>query len=264
MNNSNINAFNRIKLILNSSFLSYFFTEKESWKTWKFWFFINTIITLIITIVFSVGINSGINEFRSDIWNNIPEFQTDFKDGKLDINQIEQPYVHNEDGFLFVVDTKSEIIDESIFNENDQLVYITSSKAVVKKSEFETREFVFAKIEEDFSFSKIDINNWFIDNLFTIKLIISIVAFFGIWFALNIFRLLTAAWWALIFWVFGLMFKVEKLDFGTAYLSVLNFYFIPCVFEYILLKFNIFIPFSTFMIFGFIFGVNFWNIKRVK
>ena len=81
-----------------------------------------------------------------------------------------------------------------------------------------------------------------------------------IWLVL--FRLVSALFWALIFWVVGSVLNIKRWDYGTSYLAVMNFYAIVLIIESFLFYVWQIPPFSTFIIFAILFGLNFWHLKN--
>jgi hypothetical protein len=259
-----LNVFSRFGSIWTPKFFSTLMAEKRSGPTWGFWFLWNTIFAVIITVALSFFLSKELNEFEKEAWAEIPDFEIQLENGKLSIDKLEQPFFWEDENAVFVVDIEKKSFDESVLDKYQQGFYLTADKFVGKKNQFETQEFAFSEIEENFSFSRTDAQNWLDENRGTIKTIISIATFIGLWFVFAIWRLLTALWWALMFWVVGLIAGIKGWNFGSAYLAVLNLYFIPLAVEWTLLLGGISIPFSTLLLFGIMFGMNFWSMKEAK
>ena len=123
---------------------------------------------------------------------------------------------------------------------------------------------MFSEFEEDLIINQTSIENWHDE----IRSKIFGLAFGFIFFVLGIFlsiwRLITAIWWAFLFWVVGLIAGIKNFNFGTSYLAVLNLYIIPLIIETVLLLSSITISFSTTIILGILFGINFWYTKEKK
>ncbi len=234
-------------------------------RTWIFWFTWNTIAAVILTIgVWFTFTQSVVSWIENEWWSTVPDFEAQVEDGVFSIN-LPQPYVVFDDlgEALVVIDTQQVEYNEDSLKGYPGGLVVTAEKFIGKKQTGEYQEVYFSEFEENITFTKADIETfWYGAKPRLIGVAIGFI-FVGLWFVLCIWRLLTAAWWALVFWLIGLMASTSEWTYGKSYLSVLNFYVIPLVFESVLLLIGVgVIPFSTLMVFGLVFGTNFYNLKK--
>ena len=252
----------------NLSFLKTVFypeQDKAVSRTWVFWFTWNTIAAVILTIgVWFTFAQSAVSWVENEWWITVPDFEAQIEDGVFSTN-LPQPYVIFEEAgeALVVIDTAELEYNEESLKGYQGGVVITASEFIAREETGEYRKFSFSEVEEDFTFTKADMETfWYAAKPRLIGVAIGFI-FVGLWFVLCIWRLLTAAWWALVFWIIGLMASTPEWTYGKSYLSVLNFYVIPLVFESVLLLIGVgALPFSTFLVLGLVFGVNFYNLKK--
>ena len=257
MENSSI--FRRFVEILKPNFLANNFHELDSSQTWKFWFLSNTIFTLIITVVASFGIYKFINESANYLQTKYPDAEISVKDGKISTAGLQEPvYVKNKDNSIFVLDTKGEKYDASVLNDVSSGVFISANKIYNKKNPVEIQQYDLSQIKNNFTFTQNDIQ----ENIWRLKLAIILMVFVFAWIYLNAFRLVSALWWALIFWILGLIMRVKEMNFAKAYFAILNFYIIPLALTGLILMFGVSVPFLTFIIFTIIFILNYLNLKK--
>lgn len=237
--------------------------EKSSGPTWKFWFFGNSILTVIITAFTSFSFFVLLEEVEKEILPNIENFEIEVKNGKL-TTTFPDPFLwSNDDIGVVILDTKKAQYDETTLHNYSGGFFVSTEKFIWKDAgsgKTETR--YFSEINENFSLSKVTVEKWLLDKKGLIKSIIIGFLFFGIWIFLNIIRLVTAVIWAFIFWIVSLIAEVEKFNFGTSYLAVLNLYFIHLIIEGLLIINMVIIPFSSFILFAILFGMNFWTLKQ--
>ncbi len=257
----NLSVFGRFKTIWISDFLkNVLLKEKSPVPTWKFWFTWNTIFALIFSFFLSIGFNTFLAAFEQNELDKIPDFEIQLQGGKFSTT-IPEPFFWSNEGFVVVLNTKEVQYDKSILDDYEDGFFITKEK-IIPKNEDDSSELIFSEIEKEFFLSKGNILNWFNKYRTVIKIAITLLIFFGFCFFLNIFRLITAIWWAFIFWVVGIIAGIKNFSFSTAYLAVLNLYLIPLLIEILLLTNGITIPFSTTILFLILFGMNFWNLKQ--
>lgn len=252
----------------NANFLqSVLYPEKDqaAGRTWTFWFVYNSLIALVLSVGLIVWGHDFAKEFEADVKNEVPEFTMSVIDGKFSTD-LPQPYVINaleEDDILLAIDTEEVTYSRESLKEYEGGLVITADEFIGKKSSGQYESFPFSDFEEDVTFTRADLINGWEELKPRILMFIYGFIFVAIWFWLCISRLATAAWWALVFWGVGAALRIPDWNFGKSYLSVLNFYIIPLVFELMLLILGVgLFPFSTLLVFGLVFGVNFYTFKK--
>ena len=236
--------------------------EKSSAPTWKFWFLWNTFLSVFLAAFIAFGTFSILEEVEQEFLPSIEDFEIKMKEGQL-TTTFAEPLLWEDEGFVVALDTQGAEYDESILHNYQEGFFITGDKLIVKDGETGDYEVLpYSDFDAHFTLSKTTIVTWLNENRGLIKTVIISVVFFLAWFFLNIIRLATALWWAFLFWIVGLISGIKKFDFGTSYLAVLNLYFIPLLLEGLLLMNGVIIPFTTTILFGILFGMNFWTLKQ--
>lgn len=251
--------FKRFIDIFKFDFLHNNLDEIGSGKTWKFWFLGNSIVAIVMSIVVGFGIIKGVNEFGNYLQANYPDAKISVTEGKLSTQGFQEPvYIESKDSSVFVMDTREAKFDESVLNNFEKGLFISSDKIYNKKSKVETQQINISQIKSNFSVSQGDIqqNKWIAD-IFLIPFM-----FIFIWIYFNVLRLVSALWWTIWFWILGIIMQVEGMSFSKTYFSVLNFYIIPLVTSLILVYLGVNIPFYTFLIFLMLFLGNYLRIKK--
>lgn len=239
--------------------------DKVVSRTWIFWFVWNTILAVVLSVaVWFVFAQSGIKWIENEWWSTVPDFQAQVEDGVFSTN-LPQPYVIFEEAgeALIVIDTDETVYSEESLRDYRGGLVVTANEMIAREETGEYRIVNFSEFEANLAFTKADVATfWYASKPTFIGIAIAVV-FVGLWFWLCVLRLISAAWWALVFWSIGAMASIPNWTFGKSYLSVLNFYSIPLVFEAGLLLIGVgILPFSTLLVFGFVFGVNFYNFKK--
>ncbi len=263
-----VNVFKRFGLIWTPTFLKqvlYPEQDKAVGRTWAFWFLWNSLAALAVTVVlWFVFAQSWVNWVEKEWWSTVPEFEAEVKDGVFSTN-LPQPYViFDEVGeALVVIDTEGKTYNEASLKKYEGGLVVTAEKMIGKEQTGEQRIFTFADFEEDVTFNKADAEKgWYMVKP-RIMAFAGIIVFFGLWFWLCVIRLLSAVWWALVFWAVGAMCRIPEWSFGKSYLSVMNFYIMALIFETGLLLIGVgVVPFSTLLVFSLVFGVNFYAFKQ--
>lgn len=239
--------------------------QDDTGTTFGFWFFWNTILAIGATITLWFFGHTWIADTERELIPSIPEFEFTLENGQLSTN-LPEPYVIEEaNQGIFVLDTQETTYDESVLQSYPAGAFINSEKAVIKESTAEYQTIYFAEFAElEGTLDKQQTLAFWEEIKPQVYFWIWILAGVGIWLFLCVFRMITAIWWAFIFWAIGSMFKIPQWSFGNSYLAVLNFYIIPLVIEFALLIWGINIPFSTFIILGIIFGLNFNKAQQKK
>ena len=244
--------------------------EKTSGRTWGFWFFWNTILTLTITVGLWTLSLSPIAELEKEAQASLPEFTAEMKDGTLSTD-LPEPYVLHEqkegETTLFVIDTKTQTYNQESLANYEVGLIIKSDRVIIKEQAAEYKTIAFNEFGEeniDFTLTKATMfDAW---EEYKTAIIATLFTIFGVflWIFLALIRLITALFWALIFWAAGSLAKIKGWSFGKSYLSVLNLYFIPLILETILLILGVKFMFSTLIFFSLVFGLNFWKMKKAK
>lgn len=262
-----LNVWHRmIHVWTNPSFIkTILFSEqgKAVSRTWSFWFVWNSLFAVVGTVaVWFLVAQPGLNWLEKEWWNTVPAFEAQLTDGVFSTNLPEPYIIYEDEEFLAVIDTQQREYREEILANYSGGILVTAEKVVVRENTGEYRSFNFSKVEDNFSFTKADLEMGYYKTKPTLLGTGIGMVFAALWFWLCLLRLISSAWWALIFWGIGLLSKVNGWTYGKSYLSVLNFYVIPLVFESLLLMLGIgVLPFSTLMVFLLIFGLNFYSFK---
>ena len=262
-----INVFERMFHVwTNFSFLKevlYAEKDKAVGRSWGFWFLWNTIIAVVVTFGFYfVYAQSWINWVEQDWWGTVADFEMTLEDGEFSTN-LPEPYVFfDDDGALVVIDTQEQQYNEESLREMRGGLVITKDKMIAKEQTGEFQSFYFDEFEEDFTFTKADVTAGYYELKPRLMSWVIGIFFFGVWFWLCIWRILTATWWALVFWGIGNMVGIPDWTYPRSYFAVLNFYVIPLTFELILIFVGVgLVSFSTLLAFGLVFGLNFYAFK---
>lgn len=262
-----VNVWNRMLHVwTNPSFIKtvlYCEQEKAVSHTWVFWFVWNSLFAVAGTVaVWFLFAQPGITWLEKDWWSTVPAFEGQVIDGVFSTTLPEPYIVYQDEEFLAVIDTQQVEYTEAILANYAVGVLITADKMIVREDTGEYRSFNFSEAEEDFKFTKADFESGYYSAKSMLVAFGVGIAFVSIWFWLCLLRLISSAWWALIFWGVGRMLKVPHWTYGKSYLSVLNFYVVPLVFETLLLVLAIgILPFSTLLVLALVFGLNFYSFK---
>jgi len=89
------------------------------------------------------------------------------------------------------------------------------------------------------------------------------VAFGLFYLVLAGFRLVSALFWALIFWAVGSIAKVKNWNFEKSFMAMLHFSFITLLLFPLSLIIGLSLFWSTLIILGLLFGMNFYEMKRM-
>ncbi len=258
------NVFVRTIAVWTPSFITNLIAEKRSGPTWLFWFFWNILISAALAGLLIWGVNSFSDIFFNKAWptfnEKIDDFELEIKDGEL-ITSFKEPITLIDGDIAFVLDTQQKEYTPAVLDDFKQGVFITKNK-IIHKENFRTQEVSFSEFE-GFKLTKHDLEIFAKESYPDVKNIVLTSLVIILFLFLCIFRLLTALIWALIFWVVGIMWGVKKWNFGTAYLAVLNLYFVALILSVPMMFLGI-PPFlaSTFIIFMIFFNINFYNAPR--
>lgn len=227
--------------------------------------FLLTGVFVVFGFIFKIGLPEMIRDFSREV-GIVDEMGINFEDGVLSTQNINEPIFYEEEGFLFILDTKtSEYDDPSMLKDYDSGIILLKDKAYGKDDEDLGFGTAIYKDEEIPNFSmnfgelKEYINLYFPIFILAVAFVVFIVTFL----ILTVFRLITALWWALILFILSLIMKNE-VSYGKAYESVLNLYFIPLLLEISLFFMGWSFKFSTLLIFLVLFLVNLFHIKNNK
>jgi hypothetical protein len=238
--------------------------DKTVGRTWLFWFVWNTLIAIGLTVlVWFVFLLPGVTWVEDEWWNTVPDFEVAVNEGVFSTN-LPQPYIlyNDPNDALVVIDTEALEYSEASLVDYPGGVVISADKIVVKDETREYRSVLFSEFEEDVSLTKNQTEMFWYESKTNLMAWAAVFIFIGMWVWLCLFRLLTALWWAWIFWSLGALAKVPNWNFTKSYMSVLNFYTIPLVFELGLLLIGVgLLPLSTLLVFSLVFGVNFYAFK---
>lgn len=235
-----------------------------------FWIVINSIFALVVSVMVFfalLGIKPALQEF---IRTNIPDdAQVVLQNGVLDVRNMsnpslqtmryEDPTTEREEDAVLIIDTHGDTYNLTTLEDYGRGVALFAHKAYVKDSG-EIQEISFQDIP-DFTASKNDVNAW-VDR-YLLPTVIAIVLFVAVFMVImfSIMRAILALWWALILMVTGYIMRV-RISYRMAYMSVLNFYFIPLVVQIVLMLFDVEVAYLTFAIFLVVFIANLLWMRR--
>jgi len=175
--------------------------EKAVSRTWVFWFVWNSLISVVATVaIWFLLAQNWVNWLENDWWNTVPEFEASVTDGVLSTNLPEPYIIYEDEEFIAVIDTQEITFSEASLEDYAGGLVVTADKMVVREDTGEYRSFNFSEIEEDFSFTKMDVQNGYYSVKPTLLSFAVGFMFVCIWIWLSLIRLISAAWWALVFW----------------------------------------------------------------
>jgi len=254
---------NRFREIFSADFLHGVLHGDKLKGTFKFWFSVNTIATFILTIFALFQINSVVNDVLTEASNKYPDAMISFDKGTLATSGIADPYLYpGKDNTVFVIDTKGEKYDQAILNNYDAGILVAKDRIYNKKSSVETREISFKQVD-NFSISEHDAVSFFYKFKLVIYFFLEVGMFVGIWIFYNGFRLISAAWWALLLWIFFQVGGIKELTYKKSYLAILNLYVIPLLIVDSLGILGYGFLFFTTIVFLIIFVVNLVKYKKL-
>lgn len=240
--------------------------------SWGFWFVSNTLIAALGTIVITAFVVPMMHVFlTTTLPREMPAFEATIEKGKLSTT-LPEPYEKSftfgekkNEIFPIVIDTQRVKYDEEKLATAAAGVYVFDDRVVMREMNGKMETHLFSEFgNETVHVTKADIEQLLTRVAPMLAGIVTVVVAIGLWLWLAVFRLISAVMWALILFVAGRVFLSEKIrfDFGTSYLAVLHFAFIPLVIGGALFIVGIHIPFATAIIFIALFGVNIWHIKN--
>jgi|GEM_PF-1533378 len=241
-------------------------TQEDSQKTtWFFWFFYNAIFALIISVAMVFMVAGALNQGMKYLAQNYPDAKIAIENGKLSTEGLNEPIFWAEEGTAFVLDTKNEKYDPSILDKYEKGYFIGADKIYNKgdDSSIETKIYDLSKIDKNYSITQQQLSDKIENNLLKIFLAVFVLFSMSVLIFLAGFKLVSALWWALIFWVLALALKIKEVTFEKTYYGVLNFYFVVLVFQLIMFFTNIHFRFSTTLIFLLLFALNFRKLKEI-
>jgi len=256
------NVWRRCTEVWKVDFLARFLADlhKDLRTTIIFWISINLIFAGALSVSMLVAILGIKGELRNITQSVIPDHaRIAVEDGALRIQNIPDPSLqdfHEDDtgdSAVIIVDTHGDTYDITTLDTYTEGVAFFSDKMYVKMDD---------KIESiayqglpNFGISKEKLLEG-IDRYFVATVVaISVVAMIILWPALMIGRSIMALWWAAILLIVARIMHVE-IPYRTAYLSVLNFYFVPTLVMIVLIPFAFDVPYLTSAIFLAVFIAN--------
>ena len=229
-----INVFNRLGHVwTNLNFLGlvlYPEGGRAAPRTWGFWFLWNTVAAIIITAgLVWLGLKPLLEKLETEAWPQVPDFELTVIDGLLTTNLPEPYVIYEDEETLVVIDTAETQYTEAVLKNYDGGLFVNAEKLVGKEDSGEYRSFYFAEFGEDFAFTRQDIENFWQESQSVLFGIGLSVVFVLVWLWLCVWRLLTAVWWALVFWGVGNLYGLKDWSFGRRLRTIFSFYiFIQC------------------------------------
>lgn len=250
-----------IYILTHFDFLKILIKEKNSKNTWQFWFFWNSVFALILTFSLFFSVYS----WEKNNFSKIPDFKFAIINGELSTNNIKDPlFIENpKESMIFVLDTTGKTFGVDILEKQKLAIFINKNAFFIKTIEAgqkKIQKIAFNSLKNDYLIEK---SSWPSVKNKVYAFFISF-CFLFFWTSLSLFRLLTAFFWAFLFWFIGFFLKIKDLTFMKTYLAVLNFsiitLFISIIFTFL---FSI-TPYLTFLLLLILFGLNFSRMQRSK
>ena len=182
-----------------------------------------------------------------------------------ELNQVNEKSAE----FVFIIDTKNSLELKNSKKHFENFIYILSDEAIFydgRKNKSQT--IIYKEIISEFensTFPKtLDYNYLIQSKPFFVNFAISVFGtlMFILYFFLTIIRLINAVFWALVFWAIGAVFNIKNWDFEKSFIAMLHFSFITMLFLPMAFILDVKVFWYSFIVFGLLFGMNFWHIKN--
>lgn len=235
-----------------------------------FWIVINALAALVMTGQIFTVLYGGKTAVRDSILSFVPDGATmTLRDGVLTLNGMPDPFLHvfqeanmiteSDEPTLLVIDTQGGTYDVTTLESYKQGAAILRDRVYVK-GDGQINEVLYKDIA-DFTVSKEDGIAW-IDRYFGVGVaLLSVVTGLVLFVTLVIARAVAALWWGLILWLVARIFQVV-MPYKTAYLAVLNLYFVPIVVTTVLSLLGLQISYVGFVVFLAVFIANMVWMRR--
>ncbi|HSA59464.1 MAG TPA: DUF1189 domain-containing protein [bacterium] len=92
--------------------------------------------------------------------NSLPPFEIKIDQGHLSTT-LPEPFVFSDAEFTLIVDTSGKVLSAEDLENYEQALVITKTKAIIKKSRFESREYLWSAAP-DFQLTSTDVIDWLI------------------------------------------------------------------------------------------------------
>lgn len=297
-----LSFWNRFTAIWQQDFLVRLMSEKTEGKTWGFWFLSNFIFTVIAVASGYIWLQSFLVDFPHNIQDTIDPIVVQLSDGSktelfsllenaeieilsgdLFTKNIPDPsiIILNEatdtlefydsaqdlpaSPFVVLIDSAEKKFDPTIVESFPAGFFLFSQKAVTKKTEgpkVELQEFYYADMGVQGVLNKATFLEFVAMAKEKVPPVLAIIGFVCLFLFLSVARLLSALWWSLIFWMIGSIGRVRNWSFEWSFLSVLHFKSITLPFYVLLLVAGVDFFGSVTLLFGVLFGMNFWYLKQ--
>lgn len=261
------NVFARFIEIFKPSFLKNLIKENKPSKSWLFWFLSNTLFAILISFFIFSDLKSFVNEAKKGINQELPDGEIIMENQSLRTQGVDEPlfFHESEEDVVFILETQTEQYSKEDLKEYSMGFLFTEDTMYFKNegsNKIEQLPYMEAGIS-DFVLSRESVLDFIDNSKSAFVTVLGIIAVIVFWLWISVIRLAFAAWWALIFWIMGLIFNVRNFTFGKSYLAMLNLYFIPLLLEWLLKRFlNFKFPFETFTILLIVFIINLYHLKK--
>ncbi|HWP97744.1 MAG TPA: DUF1189 domain-containing protein [Syntrophomonadaceae bacterium] len=131
------------------------FLKQSSGQIVKYWFLAWLLLGTLWLVYPIITLIQGIGEFQNYCSKQMPDFK--LENGELEV-YAQMPIISKDDDNILIVDTTGQTSD-SILNGYKQGVFISKTKMVNKKSEFETQVTDFQSLKQ-FTITKADAIKW--------------------------------------------------------------------------------------------------------
>lgn len=131
--------------------------QKSAVRAFVYYMIFTTLYTLVVCGAFFWWLSRQYTPTLEAAKNALPPFEIRLSEGHL-TTTLPEPVVFSDAHFGFVVDTSGKQLEADAY---DEAILISKTKATLKKSRFETREYSWAAVP-DFRVTNEDILNWLI------------------------------------------------------------------------------------------------------
>lgn len=249
-------------------FLSRFLTDlhKDMRTTIIFWMIVNFIFATVFVIGAMTAMIGGKEDFRNAVQIYIPNgARLAVNDGALDIHNIPDPSLQvlrddDDTQAVFIVDTRGDTYSLTTLDGYAQGIALLSDKAYIKADDSKIESVAYRNVP-NFIFSKEEFLDA-VDRYFVPVIVaVMIVTMLFLFVVLVIGRSLLALWWALVLVVTARVMRTH-VSYRMAYLSVLNFYFVPTLVTIVLIPFAVQSSYLTLAVFLVVFVTNIMWMNR--
>lgn len=186
--------------------------NNSSWA-WSYFFLLIILVAGLSTISLSFKYFDVAPDIKKTVYNELPEFQAEVKEGQLQVSGLTQPYIKTFENLIIVVDTVSTgTMDIKNFAKQENQSVLLATKNTIEVYNADNKSIKSQKVK-DFDGFKNDragvLKN--IDAILNTKMILvaTAVTFVVLWLFLVVSNLLNILFFSFLFYFFS---KQQKLD----------------------------------------------------